>query len=436
MARSGEAAAILAHSDGFSVMVSDIGKNETLQKRAANLERFGIFVELGEHSEKIFDADMVVLSPGVDLKTPIVQSCLAQKMPVVSEVEFAFRHEQGKVIAITGSNGKSTTATLIAKIFSDAGVTTFFGGNIGTPYSTFVTKTSPDSVTILELSSFQLEAMNSFRPYISVLLNLTPDHLDRYSDEREYYEAKFHIFDNQTDRDFAVLWADQPEVAELAAKTKTTPIFFSAQNRVEFGADVREGHICRNGEKILHIEKLGIPGPHNLTNALSAVCTTILFNLQADSVAQTLQSFTGIEHRLERFFERDGILYINDSKATNADSVKYALLSFERPLVLIMGGYDKGTDFYELRDLLKRKAKAIVFNGANGHKMAEQLGDTAAFSCIVEKFDDAVQKALSLATRGDVVLLSPGCASYDQFKNYEHRGRHFKEFVVELLNKK
>ena len=433
LALSGESAAILAISDGFAVLVSDGKDNEIVRQRANNLTDRGALIELGGHTERVLDSDLIIVSPGVPLSIPIIQQARVQGIPVISEVEFAFRHEQGQVIAVTGSNGKSTTSTLIAKIFEEAGIPTFLAGNIGMPYSSIVTKTSPNSVTVLELSSFQLEAMDAFHPHVSVLLNLSPDHLDRYATSGEYYAAKFHIFDNQDASDYAVLWADQQEVASLSKKISAQSLFYSASLKISSGADVREDFICRNGERVIMSSQLGIPGPHNLANALSAVASTIPYELPARSIAETLRIFKGIEHRLECFLEHNGIIFVNDSKATNPDSLRYALLSFEKPIVIILGGYDKGNDFSELRELVGKKVKAAIFTGATGEGMAQQLGDAALFSVFVSKFEDAVQRAISLAQQGDVVMLSPGCASFDAFNNFEHRGKVFKELVRKFV---
>ncbi|RKZ24826.1 UDP-N-acetylmuramoyl-L-alanine--D-glutamate ligase [bacterium] len=433
LGRSGEAAALLAKNDGFSVLVSDSSNGDDVRRRAEDLSRQGIFVELGEHSKKILDAEIIVVSPGVPLDIEILKEAEKSKIPVISEIEFAYRHEQGKVIAITGSNGKSTTATLVARIFESAGYTTFLAGNIGNPYSSSVMKTSPSSITVLELSSFQLEAMDSFHPYVAAILNLSPDHLDRYSSPDDYFAAKFHIFDNQSADDYAVLWADQKELKSLSERIFAQTIFFSSSSEVKYGADVRNNTIYRSGEEILNVEKLGIPGPHNLNNALAAVAMTIPFDVSAKILGRTLREFKGIEHRLERFFEHRGIVFVNDSKATNPDSLKYALLSFERPIVLIAGGYDKGADFSGLRDIFSKRVKAAVFTGDTGERMAAQLCDVVDFCAVIWEFEKGVRRAVSLAAEGDVLLLSPGCASFDQFKNFEHRGRFFKEIVQKII---
>ncbi len=436
LARSGEAAAYLALSDGFPVFVSDSGNSEEIQSRAEKLRAEGVEVEIGEHSEKIYSCEMIILSPGVPLTAPVIVEAKKRGIPVISEIEFAFGYERGKVVAITGSNGKSTTATLEAKIFDDAGISTILGGNIGNPYSAHVAKTTADSVTVLELSSFQLEALETFHADVAVLLNLSPDHLDRYETVEDYYAAKYHIFDRQCESDYAALSADQPEIASLGNEISSQPLWFSSSQNISPGAFVSDEMIMRNSEEILPVSELGIPGPHNLANALAAVAATIPFEIPADSIANSLKEFTGIEHRLERFLEHNGILFVNDSKATNPDSLKYALLSFDRPIVLIAGGYDKGSDFAFLQNLFSNSVKAVVFTGATGQKMATQLSKGVLYSCVVPDFEKAVDRAISLAQKGDVVMLSPGCASFDAFRNFEYRGKMFKELVEKIIELK
>ena len=436
LARSGKSAGKLALSDGFDVMISDAADTDKLRTRAEEFIDTDAVIELGQHSEKIYESDMIIVSPGVPLNIPILNEAKRRGIPVISEIEFAFRHEQGKVIALTGSNGKSTTATLIAKIFSDAGINTILAGNIGNPYSENVVRSTPESVTVLELSSFQLEALDTFHPFVAVLLNLSPDHLDRYETVEEYYEAKFHIFDNQRENDYAVLFADQPEVASLSGEIFSKPLWFSSVQRKIPGAYVEQGVIYRDDEKIMPASQIGIPGPHNLANALSAVAATIPFDIPAETLKRTLENFTGIEHRLERFLEHNGILFVNDSKSTNPDSLKFALISFDRPIVLIAGGYDKGSDFSPLREIFEDKVKTAVFTGTTGEYMANQLAKNIITCAVISDFDKAVERAVSLALPGDVVLLSPGCPSYDAFDNFEERGKYFKKLIRQIIGVK
>ncbi|MCD6594711.1 UDP-N-acetylmuramoyl-L-alanine--D-glutamate ligase [bacterium] len=436
LARSGKSAARLALSDGFEVLISDAHDTPKLRGRAEKFDGTNAVIELGGHSDKIYKSDMIIVSPGVPLNIPILDEAKKRGIPVISEIEFAFRHEQGKVIAVTGSNGKSTTATLIARIFADAGIYTLLAGNIGNPYSENVVKSTPESVTVLELSSFQLEALDTFHPFIAVLLNLSPDHLDRYETVEEYYEAKFHIFDRQKENDYAVLFADQPEVVSVSDEIFSKPLWFSSVQKKIQGAYAQQGIIYRNEEKIMQVPEIGIPGPHNLSNALSAVATTIPFDISPESLRTTLKNFAGIEHRLERFLEHNGILFVNDSKSTNPDSLKFAMLSFDRPIVLIAGGYDKGNNFSPLRNIFKQKVKTAVFTGDTGESMANQFAKNIITCAVISDFEKAVRRAVSLAIPGDVVLLSPGCASYDAFNNFEERGRFFKNLVRKIIEGK
>lgn len=436
LARSGIAAAKLAKKAGFEVFVSDAAVNEELIEKAKALNELGIDVEVGGHTPRVLQSDLLVVSPGVPLSIDVIKAAREMGIPVISEIEFAFRFENGRVVAVTGSNGKSTTATLIARILEDSGEKVFLAGNIGKPYSDVVTNTSSDSITVLELSSFQLEAIYSFSAFVGILLNLAPDHLDRYDTVDDYYHAKFRLFETQKPGSYAVLNVDQPEVAKLEGKIVADVLPFTMCDGRVNGAWLSDSIIMRRDEPILRKDEIGIPGPHNLANALASVAATIPFEVPKESLAKTLRRFSGIEHRLERFLVWNGILFVNDSKATNPESLRFALLSFDRPIVLIAGGYDKGTDFSYLSGLVTKKVKAAVFTGATAKKMAQQIGGAAGFSTVVKDFKEAVETAINLAKKGDVVLLSPGCASFDAFKNFEHRGKVFKELVKKITGAK
>ena len=436
LARSGIAAAKLAKKAGFKVFVSDAAVNEELIEKAKALNELGIDVEVGGHTPRVLQSDLLVVSPGVPLSIDVIKAAREMGIPVISEIEFAFRFEKGSVVAVTGSNGKSTTATLIARILEDSGKKVFLAGNIGKPYSDVVTSTSSDSITVLELSSFQLEAIYSFSAFVGILLNLAPDHLDRYDTVDDYYRAKFRLFETQKPGSYAVLNIDQPEVAKLEGKIVADVLPFTMCDGRVNGAWLSNSIIMRRDEPILSKDEIGIPGPHNLANALASVAATIPFEVPKESLAETLRRFSGIEHRLERFLLWNGILFVNDSKATNPESLRFALLSFDRPIVLIAGGYDKGADFSYLSGLVTKKVKAAVFTGATAKKMAQQIGGAAGFSTVVKDFQEAVETAINLAKKGDVVLLSPGCASFDAFKNFEHRGKVFKELVKKITGAK
>lgn len=435
---SGESAAKLAIQKGFHVLASDIKDSPETRLVAEKLAKLGVEIELGEHSDRLLKSDIVVVSPGVPLNIPIVEKIRERKIKLMSEIEFAFNYYDGKIIAITGSNGKSTTATLTYHILKNCGFDVYLAGNIGVPFSEIVLSTNSDSLVVLELSSFQLELLISFKANVSALLNLSPDHIDRYSSIEDYYRAKLHIFSRQETNDWAVLNADDKNVVELTSEINARKLMFSVAGEVPRGTFVRNGYIWTifpgGGEtRVLQANEIGIPGPHNLSNALAAVSSVIPFAPAIEKIRETLRSFKGIEHRLERFLEYNGTIFVNDSKATNPDSLKYALLSFDRPIVLIAGGYDKGNDFADIRDIFRTKVKAVVFTGATAEQMASQLADTVNFSAIVKPFEKAVETAISLAAPGDIVMLSPGCASFDEFKNFEHRGKVFKETVKKIL---
>jgi UDP-N-acetylmuramoylalanine--D-glutamate ligase len=433
LGRSGEVAAKLAQRQGYSVFVSDYADNTELRIIASSLKKIGIDVELGENSDRILQSDEIVLSPGVPLDIPILEKAKMVNIPIIGEVEFAFSLEKGRIVAVTGSNGKSTTATLIAKMFEDSGLKTFLAGNVGLPYSTIVKQTNTETVTVLEVSSFQLETMKNFNPYVAILLNLTPDHLDRYPTVEDYYNAKLEIFDMQRDSDYSVINFDLDFVKSRTEHIKSKKLYFSTKYHKIPGAFVSGGNIYRNNEKVIAVNNIGITGPHNLSNALAAVATTIPFGVPVKFVAEALAKFEGLEHRLENFLEWNNILFVNDSKATNPDSLRFALLSFSRPIILIAGGYDKGMDFSGLREIFAEKVKSVVFTGETAEKLSRQLGNTVPSQITIGDFKDAVQYAVSIAESGDIVMLSPGCASFDAFKNFEHRGKVFKEHVRNII---
>ncbi len=433
LGRSGEAAAKLAQRQGYSVFVSDSADNTELRIIASSLKKLGIDVELGENSDRILQSDEIVLSPGVPLDIPILEKTKMVNIPIIGEVEFAFLLEKGRIVAVTGSNGKSTTATLIAKMLEDSGLKTFLAGNVGLPYSTIVEQTNTETATVLEVSSFQLETMKNFNPYVAILLNLTPDHLDRYPTVEDYYNAKLEIFDMQRDSDYSVLNFDLDYVKSRTEHIKSNKLYFSTKHHKTPGAFVSGGNIYRNNEKVIAVNNIGIPGPHTLSNALAAVATTIPFGLPVKFVTEALSKFKGLEHRLENFLGWNNILFVNDSKATNPDSLRFALLSFSRPIILIAGGYDKGMDFSGLREIFTEKVKSVVFTGETAEKLSRQLGNTIPSQITISDFKYAVQYAVSIAESGDIVMLSPGCASFDAFKNFEHRGKVFKEHVKNIV---
>jgi UDP-N-acetylmuramoylalanine--D-glutamate ligase len=438
-ARSGLAAAELLHRHGASVFVSDRGAEAKFADTAAALRRIGVPFEFGMNSARVLECDVLVLSPGVPSDAEPVRNAVAHGVTVVSEFELASWFCQAPIVAITGTNGKTTTTTLIGKIFADARMRSIVAGNIGTAFSQVAEQVPSEGTAILEVSSFQLDFVDHFRPSVAVILNITPDHLDRYEHAFEKYAAaKMRIAERQTTGDTLIYNEDDP-VTRDAVNTSIRPgvhlLPFSTRQTLSSGAWVRNGMLTINAGgadvELLPVAELGIRGEHNLANAMAASLAATLRGVPADAIAKTLREFRGVEHRLEFIRDLDGVRYINDSKATNVDSVWYALQSYDRPLVVLIGGRDKGNDYSRLNDLVRKHVKSIVAIGESADKVV------SAFSSIVttRKADDmpaAVAEARRLAASGDIVLLSPACASFDWFTNYEHRGQVFKQLVLDL----
>jgi UDP-N-acetylmuramoylalanine--D-glutamate ligase len=350
---------------------------------------------------------------------------------VIGEVELAARFLPGPIVAITGSNGKTTTTTLVGEIMTAAGFPALVGGNIGTPAISLADHAKRDTVVVLEISSFQLETIQTFRPKVGVVLNVTPDHLDRHRTFEVYVEAKARIFENQQASDFAVLNADDPTCVAMAARTRAPVFWFSRQKEVQQGASVRDGNILfrdkTSQREIMQVSEIPLKGAHNLENVLAAVCASALMGCPPDKIRQAVCDFKAVEHRLEFVATIRGVDYYNDSKATNVDATIKALESFPANIHLILGGKDKGSDYGVLNDLLKQRVKRVYTIGAAAAKIESQVRDVEVVHA--ETLENAIRKANAVAEPGDVVLLAPACASFDQFKNYEHRGGVFKEIV-------
>lgn len=438
MARSGCAAAALLHRQGAKVTITDIKAAGDLSASIEKLEPLGITIETGgHHPDSLKSAELVVLSPGVYLEQPIMQEALALNIPVISELELAYSFCDNRIAAVTGTNGKTTTVHLLARMIEDAGVPCVLAGNMGLPFSEVVETIPENSVVVLEVSSFQLETIRHFRPQVAVILNITPDHLDRYSNMQNYIEAKARIMSNQKSNDILVLNAEDKYTPLLANQTKSRLLTFSALRPPEIeGTWVERGRICfrlfglGQGELLLS-DELRIPGPHNLENALAAIAAAVSLGIAPKSLVETLRKFRGVTHRLEPVKRISGVWYINDSKATNVDAVTKALQSHKSPVVLILGGRDKNGDFQVLKDLLIQQARAVVVMGEAAEVIAKQIEGTVQI--IHEKdLEAAVRSAANIAGEGDVVLFSPGCASFDQFGNFEERGERFKAIVAQL----
>ncbi|HZS25619.1 MAG TPA: UDP-N-acetylmuramoyl-L-alanine--D-glutamate ligase [Candidatus Angelobacter sp.] len=435
LGRSGAASAIFLQEHGAKVIVSDSKSEAQLQSDVPALLDRGISIETGRHGERTFrDQDLIVVSPGVPSDQPQLQHARTMGIPVIGEVELAFRFLQGKVLAITGSNGKTTTTSLVGEILAKSGKKTLVGGNIGTPVISLAGKSTPDSLVVLEISSFQLESIEQFRPWIAAILNITPDHLDRHHTFEAYVNAKARIFENQQAGDFAVLNADDPTCVGLKDRVKAQLLWFSRKQRVESGAFLSGDQIIfrQNGKEqaVLGRSDIQLKGEHNLENVLAAVCMAMVAGCTPQQVRQAVSEFHAVEHRLELVATINGVTFYNDSKATNVDATVKALESFPGNIHIILGGKDKGSDYTVLNPLLRERVKRVYLIGAASDKIASQVQNTAVVrSGILER---AVRQAFDAAVPGDVVLLAPACASFDQFENYEHRGRVFKEFVRSL----
>lgn len=439
LGRSGVAAALFLQDHGARVAVSDTKSEGQLQKEISILLERGISLETGQHSERTFrDQDLIVVSPGVPSDQPQLQHARALGIPVIGEVELACRFLQGRIIAITGSNGKTTTTTLVGEILSKSGKKTLVGGNIGTPVISLAEKSSPEHLVVLEISSFQLETIVQFRPWIAAILNITPDHLDRHRTFQAYIDAKARIFENQQPGDFAVLNADDPTCIPLKNKSKGSVDWFSRKQPVENGTYVRDDQIVFRSSghdvAVLPVKDIQLKGAHNLENVLAAVCVTMLAGCDPQEVRKAVAGFGGVEHRLEPVATINGVGYYNDSKATNVDATIKALESFPGNIHIILGGKDKGSDYTVLVPLLRERAKGAYLIGAAAEKIASQIqGATRMIQS--DTLDRAIRQASEAAASGDIVLLAPACASFDQFENYEQRGRIFKELVHALAAK-
>ena len=437
LARTGVVAALFSAGYGATVTATDERPEAELGETAAKLRAAGVKLELGGHNPDSFaNQDLIVVSPGVPAKLPALELARARGIPVWSEIELAWRFLRGKLIAITGSNGKTTTTSLVAHILQSASMPTLVGGNIGTPLLALVENSMDTTVTVAEISSFQLETIEKFRPEIGVLLNLTPDHLDRHASFDEYALAKMRMFENQIERDIAVLNADDLEITRRMP-TKPHIFWFSRQKRVAAGAFLRDEQILFRNEgsevALARREEIPLRGEHNVENVLAACAAAYLAGADPAAIATGIKTFKGVEHRLEFVAEISGVQFYNDSKATNVDAAAKAIEAFPGPLIVILGGKDKGSPYTPLRELLHARARMAILIGAAADKIAEDLGDSVTLKN-AGTLDRAVETAMQNAQAGDTVLLAPACSSFDQFENFEHRGRRFKELIANLEN--
>ena len=438
LARSGRAAARFLRLRGALVTLTDSRPAAEFGADLTELLAEKMGLELGAHREETFlGQDLIVVSPGVPWGLPELQAARRRGIPVVAEVEVASWFLEEPLVGITGTNGKTTTTALLGKILETSGFSTFVGGNIGVPLISAVDQVSPGSILVTELSSFQLEAIQQFRPHVAVLLNLTPNHLDRHASFAEYVAAKAQIFRNQKEDDYAVLNADDPTVRGLAPAIASQKVFFSRRQALPDGVLVSSGKVVyrvRNLERaLLETRDVSLRGAFNLENVLAAVAAACVLGADFDAVRQAVAEFQAVEHRLEYVRTICGVQFYNDSKATSVDATAKALSAFDRPVCLILGGKDKGAPYGPLRPLIESRVRCVFLIGAAADRIAEDLAGSAG---LVRSGDleTAVRQAFKAAESGDVVLLSPACASYDQFQDFEHRGRVFKEIVERLAH--
>jgi len=438
LARTGVATALFCARHNAVVSATETRGESELGDAPAKLREAGVALEFGGHTEKMFLAqDLVIPSPGVPADDAFLALARKKGITVWSEIELAYRFLEGKLVGITGSNGKTTTTTLVHHILRAGAMKSFLAGNVGTPLIGEVEKMDAGSVAVAELSSFQLELIAKFRPNIGALLNLTPDHLDRHKTMEAYGAAKARIFENQTELDAAILNADDAASAKYAPK-KPQVFWFSRTKSVMQGACLRGGEIVvvhrGKEERVMNVGEIPLPGAHNVENVLAAVLMARLAGVDSETVAKAVKSFPGVEHRLEFVAEIAGVRYYNDSKATNVDATLKALDAFPGRVLIVLGGKDKGSDYTVLQKPLREKAILALLIGAAAEKIESQIAGSVAMER-AGTLERAVESASLAAKAGDVVLLAPACASFDQFQNYEERGRVFKGLVRKLESK-
>lgn len=431
---SGCGAAVLAKKLGFDVFVSDFGAIADKYKQM--LEEHGVAWEEKRHSEEIIlSAGEVIKSPGIPNEAPIIVKIKDAGIPIISEIEFAGRYTRAKMVCITGSNGKTTTTSLIYHIFREAGLDVGLAGNIGRSLALQVAEGDKDYY-IIELSSFQLDNMYEFRANVAVLMNITPDHLDRYGyNMQNYIDAKLRILQNQGPEDAFVYWNDDPIIKEELPKYKHGKLYSFAEERHTGAAAYTEAEKIVFTEPVafnMELEELSLTGKHNLYNSMAAGISANVAGIQKEKIREALSSFAGVEHRLEKVAKVNGVEYVNDSKATNVNSCWYALQSMKTKTILILGGKDKGNDYNEIADLVKEKCSGLIFLGADNSKLHEFFGEFGIPVVDTCSMQECVDAAYRMAKKGETVLLSPCCASFDLFKSYEDRGRQFKECVCKL----
>ncbi|MGL5318218.1 MAG: UDP-N-acetylmuramoyl-L-alanine--D-glutamate ligase [Bacteroidales bacterium] len=433
---SGVGAAILAQQKGFDVFVSDMSAIK--DKYKAMLSEYQISFEELQHTETlILNADEVIKSPGIPDKAPIVKKLKERNISIISEIEFAARYTHAKMICITGSNGKTTTTMLIYQMLKDAGLNVGLAGNVGKSLALQVAHEEYDYY-VVELSSFQLDNMYQFRAHIAILLNITPDHLDRYEYQMQnYVNSKFRITQNQTEDDYFIFWNEDPVIAEEIKKRKfgarMIPFSQLKHDNIRVYVENDKLHVDIDEDPFeMELSKLALSGTHNLYNSMAASISAKVLHIEKEDIRKSLSHFQGVEHRLEKVATIRGVQYVNDSKATNVNSCWYALESMTTPTILIIGGVDKGNDYTEIDELVSKKVKAMICLGVDNKKLHDFFGSKVQEMYDTSSMTDAVKMAYEIAQKGDTVLLSPCCASFDLFKNYEDRGEQFKQCVKQL----
>ncbi len=431
---SGCGAAVLAKKLGFGVFVSDYGCIAGKYKEM--LDRHNIEWEEKRHTEElVLSAGEVIKSPGIPDEAPIIVKIKEAGIPIISEIEFAGRYTRAKMVCITGSNGKTTTTSLIYHIFREAGLNVGLAGNIGNSLALQVAEGDKDYY-IVELSSFQLDNMYEFRANVAVLMNITPDHLDRYGyNMQNYVDAKFRILQNQKPEDAFVYWNDDPIIQKELPKYKHGKLYPFAEEKQNGAAAYTEKEMIVFTEPVpfnMELEELSLTGKHNLYNSMAAGISANVAGIRKETIREALKSFTGVEHRLEKVAKVNGVEYINDSKATNVNSCWYALQSMKTKTILILGGKDKGNDYSEIEGVVKEKCSGLIFLGADNSKLLDFFGKAGIPIADTHSMQECVEAAYRMAKSGETVLLSPCCASFDLFKSYEDRGRQFKECVCKL----
>ena len=434
LALSGAAAAKLAVRQGADVFVSDNQDTPALQGTLTDLIVLGISGELGQHSDQIYAADLWIISPGIAQDSELVQKAQSNGIPIVSEIEFASWFTEAPILAITGSNGKTTTAHLLAEMIQTDDLHGVLAGNVGIPFTAMVLEDlenpDPKRVWVLEISSFQMEFIEHFKPYIAIFLNITPDHLNRYPSMKEYIAAKMNMWSRQTAEDFIVYNADDTILVEEIAESISRKIAFGLRHHPEAIFQPNRTKIyTKEHATLIEMDQLALPGRHNLANVLAAATAAHLMGVPNKTIKATMSQFSGVPHRLEPVAEINGVTYINDSKATNLDAVQVALESFSQPIILLLGGLDKGGDFRSLLPHTHNNLKEVIAFGQAKELILTKLRDAVRSTSVMD-LKEALNLAQNCSQPGDVVLLSPGCASFDQFKNFEERGDHFRSLVT------